>query len=225
MAFFNQSFVLEHLVKKDIVIPIVFPDYLITVSTSDIDIDIPDIIPFVDLFPDHVRIPGTKNKVPELGHAGVLFINGQTGVTKYYEYGRYDKASLGLTRRIRLLDVRIGRDNKPTQGSLSMVLAQISRQAGQNGRIEGAYIEVASGKYASMLQYCTRRVSLNSNPNREPYSLARNSCMHFSKSVVESAGVRLPWIVDPRPSSFISEVQGSFPRLTFVQPSTLFIET
>ncbi len=39
-------------------------------------------------------------KVPDLGHAGVLFIQdrGKTGSTKYYEYGRY-RSNKGETRR------------------------------------------------------------------------------------------------------------------------------
>lgn len=208
----------------DVVIPIAFPDYLISVSTPSVEIEVPDYLPFIDVFPDHVRIPSSKHKVSELGHAGVLFINGRSGTTKYYEYGRYDRAQLGLTRRVPIPDARIGRDQKPTRDSLKTVLARISHKAGQNGRIEGAYIEVADGKYASMLQYARMRVGQNGNPNRPPYTLTGNSCMHFSKKVAEAGGAEIPWIADPRPTSFIAEVQSIHPKLTFVPPATLTID-
>ena len=81
----------------DFVIPIVFPDYLIVVNERPVDIRIPDLIPGRDLFPDFIRVPVTK--LPDLGHAGVLFIKGRSGTTKYYEYGRYDRAALGWVMR------------------------------------------------------------------------------------------------------------------------------
>ena len=209
----------------DVVIPIAFPDYRISVTTPKVEIEVPDLLPFIDVFPDHVRIPSSKYKISELGHAGVLFINGRSRTTKYYEYGRYDKAQLGLTRRIPIPDAKMGSDKKPTRASLTTVLARISQKAGQNGRIEGAYIELAVGKYAAMLQYAKMRVQQNRNPNRRPYSLTGNSCMHFSKQVAEAGGAKMPWIVDPRPNSFIAEVQTIHPKLTFVPPASLTIDT
>jgi len=207
----------------DVVIPIAYPDYRISVSTPKVDFKVPDLLPFVDVFPDHIRIPSSKHKLSELGHAGVLFIDGRMGTTKYYEYGRYDKAQLGLTRRVPIPDVRIGSDKKPTRPSLIQVLARISRKAGQNGRIEGAYIEVADGKYAAMLKYAKKRVGQNRNAKRKPYSLTGNSCMHFSKELAEAGGAKMPWILDPRPNSFIAEVQSVHPKLTFVPPNALKI--
>jgi hypothetical protein len=69
----------------DVVVPLVFPDYKIAVEVQKIKVDV---LPWTDR--DNFTIPAFKEKVSNLGHAGVLFINGQTGVTKYYEYGRYD---------------------------------------------------------------------------------------------------------------------------------------
>lgn len=74
----------------DIAIPIVFPDYLIAVNTPKTRLQIPDLLPGLDILPDDIEIPETKNKFPELGHAGILFINGINGTIKYYEYGRYN---------------------------------------------------------------------------------------------------------------------------------------
>lgn len=201
----------------DIVIPIVFPDYLIGAGkTPKIEVDVPDLLPLFDIFPDQIRIPSKNLKLPELGHAGVLFINGRSGATRYFEYGRYDRAKLGLAHRKDTPPVKIGKDNKPTHDSFKRVLARISKLAGNGGRIEGAYIEVADGKFISMLQYANKRVMQNRMKNRKPYDIATNSCMHFSKEVVESAGVQMPWILDPRPNSFIAEVQSNYPKIKFV---------
>lgn len=82
----------------DCVFPLVFPDYLIAVPRPSFSIDLPDFLPFDDAVEDF--LDDTTTKLPELGHAGVLFIGdrGNMGVTKYYEYGRYG-SSLGETRR------------------------------------------------------------------------------------------------------------------------------
>ena len=58
----------------DFVIPIVFPEYLIVVNERPFEIHLPDLIPGRELFPHFVRVPVTR--LPELGHAGVLFIEG-----------------------------------------------------------------------------------------------------------------------------------------------------
>jgi hypothetical protein len=74
--------------NNDIAIPIVFPDYLITVETPAVKVDVPNVLPRVDVLPDRLKIPASKFKVPYLGHAGILFIQGGSGLTKYFEYGK-----------------------------------------------------------------------------------------------------------------------------------------
>ena len=206
----------------DIVIPIVFPDYLIAVNTPKTRISIPDLIPGFDLFPDEIEVPETKNKFPELGHAGVLFINGSNGTTKYYEYGRYGGA-LGAVRKLSIRDVKMQKDH-PTKASLSYTLSQISAKSGQNGRISGAYIEVAN-QYKSMLAYAQKRQLDNKNLKRKPYDLFYNSCNHFMEGVLEAAGVDTPYMLDPRPTSYIEEIRNDFKDLDYIKSShTLKIE-
>jgi hypothetical protein len=199
---------------KDLVIPIVFPDYLIAVNTPEVKIEVPDYLPWFDVLPENVTVPKTKNKVPELGHAGVLFINGNTGTTKYYEYGRYDPQALGLVRRVIIPDVKIGDDGRPTSDSMKKTLHVISQKAGQSGRIWAVYIEVEN-KYDAMHKYAKERELQNKNPKREPYDLFTNSCVHFTKGVTEAAGVDTPWMLDPRPNSYIGEFRDDFPDLTY----------
>ena len=207
----------------DIVIPIVFPDYLIAVSTPSPRLRVPDLLPGFDIFPDMVRIPATSQRVPELGHAGVMFIDGRSGLTKYYEYGRYDRAELGLTRRVPVPDVRMGFDGHPTKVTLGGSLTKVSIEAGHGGRISGAYIPVP-GKFPAMLAYAQRRIRENGNRNREPYSILKNSCIHFTKAVLEAAAVDTPVMIDPRPNSYIEELRDEFPKLDFVRQHSLRID-
>lgn len=196
-----------HMPNNDVAIPIVFPDYLITVETPPIEVKVPDFLPGIDIFPDRVRIPPTKQRIPHLGHAGILFIDGGSGTTKYYEYGRYDPAARGLVRKHNISNVLIGKNGKPTKKSLETVLAEISVKAGQRGKIQGAYIELPTGAFEKMLDYTSRRMSQNGNPHRAPYELFSNSCLHFMKQTAEAGGAYMPVVIAPQPAGYIIEVR------------------
>ncbi|MCP4295318.1 MAG: hypothetical protein GY786_06905 [Proteobacteria bacterium] len=156
---------------SDLLVPIVFPDYKITLETPAVVVQVPDYLPFVDIFPDEIRVPHTLNKISDLGHAGVLVINGRTGVTKYYEYGRYDPTKLGWVKKIiGLANVKIDLDGNPTEDSFLKVLQIISRRAGKSGRISAAIIKVEK-KYETIVKYAERRMMMNSDPNRENYNI------------------------------------------------------
>lgn len=202
----------------DIAIPIVFPDYKISVTTPPSIIDIPDLIPGFDILPDKVGVPSVQAKVPELGHAGILFFQGATGVTKYYEYGRY--APGGTVRKLTIRNLEMLRDGHPTKVSLTYVLSQISIKAGKGGRIEGAYIQ-ADGKYQAMLNYAQKRYQENINSKRKPYDIFSNSCNHFMQGVLEAAGISLPYMVDPRPNSYIDEIRENYPDLNYSRADNL----
>ena len=90
-------------------------------------------------FPDYL-IETPMGKIGGLGHGAVLLID-KDGKTKYYEYGRYDKAKKGLVRTLEVPSVTMDSDGKPTVASLNVVLGQLSKKAGHGGRIEGAYVE------------------------------------------------------------------------------------
>jgi hypothetical protein len=196
----------------DFVIPIVFPEYLIVVNERPFEIRVPDLIPGRELFPHFVRVPVTR--LPEIGHAGVLFIDGSTGTTKYYEYGRYQTA-LGWVMRRPIPDVEIGSDNLPTVASLKAALHSISQQAGQKGPIQGAFIALPDGSYAAMYAYARKRMLENNDPNRPPYSLITHSCLQFMKQVAEEGGADMPIVLDPRPDGYIQRVREKFPPLDY----------
>ena len=194
----------------DILIPIVFPDYKVTIEFKESEVDI---FPWMKM--DNFKTPSFKSKLSNLGHAGVLFINGRNGTSKYYEYGRYDPPeNLGLVRKARNLpNVRVSSAGIDFS-TLKATLSSISKVSGDSGRIEGAYIEV-NNKYNEMLQHAEHRKAQNATASRKAYDTATNNCMHFVKEISEKAGVPTPWMVDPRPNSYISEFRSSFPDLDF----------
>ena len=190
----------------DVGIPVVFTAFLITVAERPTQVDL---IPFADW--DDFTIP---NRMSNLGHAGVLFLRGRDGMTKYYEYGRYDRANLGLVRRIRIPNVQMARNGRPSRASLANTLRAISTRAGQGGPVSGAYIEVEDG-YQAMLDEAQRRERLNTDDEREPYDILSRSCLHFAVDVIEAAGVDLPWIIDPRPVGYLGRLRSAYPDVEY----------
>lgn len=207
--------------SKDVAVPIVFPDDLIAVNTPPVRVDVPDFLPGV---PDEVTIPATRNRVPYLGHAGILFFNGRTGLTKYFEYGRYDPAARGLVRRQPIPDVRIVPGGRPTGATLRSALSRIALLAGQGSRIVAAYIELDLGAFDRMLARAQTRMGDNARPRRTPYDMFTNSCLHFVKEVADAGGAGMPTVRDPRPSGYIDRVRATFPDLDFRRPTSLAVE-
>ena len=149
------------------------------------------------VFPDYkVDTESFLGKQP-LGHAGVLLIDNETGLTKYYEYGRYATVD-GTKGRVRSSDtdeilklsnvVIDPETGKPTEESLNKVLGEISKISGQGGKIEGAYIE---GDFDLMNDYAQKKLK-ESNPkyeeyneDRKAYSLTGNNCGTFGCDVLK----------------------------------------
>lgn len=145
-----------------------------------------------------------------------MLIDNKTGVTKYYEYGRYDKAEIGEVRQRTISNVVIGKDGKPTAESLNKVMGEISEKAGHGGRIEGAYIE--SDKFKEMNDYAQSKKAENNDPNRKEYSLMSNNCGTFAADVVKQdpeVKKKAPTIIDPGPNSSVKEYQYNFKPVTY----------
>jgi RHS repeat-associated protein len=143
-------------------------------------------------FPDYkARVPvnvlGVKATlhIPS-GHAGILLIDNKTGLTKYYEFGRYDNPiDHGFVRGSKnpLPNVKIGPDGHATDASLMPVLAQLSRDHGDGGRIEAAYIP--SEKFKEMNDYAKKKMAEKRDPKRKEYDLSTNNCATFASDVVQ----------------------------------------
>ncbi len=172
----------------DILIPINFPDFLVGTPSGP---------------------------VPELGHAGILLIRGSDGLTKYYEYGRYDPPqNLGLVRVGSIPNVQMQANGKPTDESLKKVLKAISEKSGGKSNIAAAFIP-ADAKFVAVNQFAENRFKQNSDPERKRYNILTNNCMHFVKDALSAANLTLPSMVDPRPNSYIGELRDSFMDLDY----------
>jgi hypothetical protein len=203
----------------DVVIPLAFPDYLIAIETRQSVVAVPDLLPFIDILPERIVIKEQKAKLPYLGHAGVLFFDGESGRTKYYEYGRYDKAAKGLVRRVSIPDTKPGDTT-----TLASVLNAISQRSGQGGAITGAYIELPDGAFEKMLAFAQRREKENHNPRRKAYDITSYSCLHFAVAVCEAGGASLPPIVDPRPTGHLAMIRLWHRDLNFQPSNALAID-
>ena len=213
----------------DVVVPIVFPDYVVAEVREPVVVDVPDILTDLGLAPDKLRIQ--LRDYISLGHAGVLLIDGSNGVTKYFEFGRYDPKKRGRVRRRVVTNVALGPAGRPTKRSLTRTLSDISHQAGQGGRVQGVYVEKSkkhpSIDYTKLLTYLQekkRQYDGAGSDEAELYRRDTNNCMHFVKRTLEAAGVDTPWLLDPRPVSYIAELTEEFPTIGY-EPKTSTLES
>ena len=151
---------------------------------------------------------------PLTGHAGVLLIDNKTGVTKYYEYGRYDDDRYGIVNHYAVPDVVLGDDGRPTAESLNKVVSFIGDRSGtkkEKGKeyvAQGAYFR--SDKFKEMNEYAQSRLAENSDANREAYSTWSNNCGDFACQTLkqdESIKKKSPLIEAPDPYSLIGQYQ------------------
>ncbi|MGP0170264.1 hypothetical protein ACSVIJ_00125 [Pseudomonas sp. NCHU5208] len=184
--------------QEDFVIPVVFPDYLIHIDGYE-----------AEIFGRKITIPAQK--APYLGHAGVLIVNGKTGLTKYYEYGRYGPN--GKTRSGRIPDVAL-KGGMITESSLKKTLRVVSANHGQSGRIAGV---VLRGQiFDQALAWLKAKEAENADPERQPYDLGNHNCMTFVADLVDHIGLdspfRPPVVI---PSAYMKQFQFSNPDLEY----------
>ncbi|TQQ57681.1 hypothetical protein [Vibrio cholerae] len=182
--------------NDDFLIPVVFPDYLISVADEQ----------SFELWGVKIKTPAVK--APYLGHAGVILINGETGVTRYYEYGRYKnpKSDIpGNVRKVGVSNVTI-KSGLITESSLLKVLKEVSLRSGQEGRISGV---VLRGKFFSEADSWLRgKMDLNNSPDKIPYDLDSHNCMTFVIDLADAMGLDPAWkppVVVP--SAYIEQFQ------------------
>jgi hypothetical protein len=106
-------------------------------------------------------------------------------------------------------------NGKPTHDSLKKLLAMISLVYGQGGAVSAAYIELPKGSFKKMLDYAQKRERQNADPNRTPYALLSNSCLHFMKEVAQAGGASMPPEVIPTPKLYMTEIRLIHPSLDY----------
>lgn len=132
-----------------------------------------------------------------VGHAGVLLIS-PSGVTKYFEFGRYDPQKNGVIRAISPIpNVQIDADGKASAASLSEVLKVLSHSSGKDGRIRAAYFV--------RMNYDEMVATANQAPG--VYDVASNNCGHFVERVILAGHPQIdkPLVVNFVPNNFVDE--------------------
>jgi RHS repeat-associated protein len=127
-----------------------------------------------NLYP--IAIGGVK--IP-LAHYAVIAVS-KTGVTKYYEYGRY--VPKGEVRaRGPIPNLTMGKDGKPTKESLDKLYGFVAAQYGKGTSISPTYHDDAD--FDKVVKFAEDRMK---DKNREDYNIATNSCRTFCKDAVKA---------------------------------------
>lgn len=149
-------------------------------------------------------------------HARKVSVHTYKSVSFISASGRYKTTdgTVGRVRKVKVSNVTIGKDGKPTINSLNKVLGELSKKAGQGGRIDGAYI--ISDEFEKMNDYANSKF-MESNPsdgntaynkNRKPYSILRHNCGTFAADVInQDESVDAPCIINPTPVNIVDEYQ------------------
>ena len=156
-------------------------------------------------FPDY-RISFGGTTWSNLGHAGALLINPANGVTRYYDFGRYG-GTTGIVRNLPLSSNVVMSGGVPTTASLAQVLTEVSKLAGNGGRIDGAYFSGAN--FSAMNSYAQGLVGKTVGNGGYGEWSPLCSCNTFQRDILREGGVDTPSMVDPRPNSYIKELQGA----------------
>ena len=182
----------------DFIFPIVYPDYQVYIPEK------------YRLSVLNYELIGSKEK---LGHAGVLIINGQDGVSKYYEFGRYDKEERGIVRNVKIQNAII-KDYKITESSLSNILDELSKTAGQNGRIESAVF--IGDYYKKAYNWLTNDNNPYRRNDRDEYNILNFNCMKFVLDLLDHLEIPINWPgLFVKPDQEIAELQDDYIDLRY----------
>lgn len=119
-----------------------------------------------------------------LGHAGILLIQGGTGLTKYYEYGRYRRDSqgkpIGVVNHYAIPNVTLNDDGWPTVLSLHKVVKKITKKSGKDTYFHGNFSHKCGG--------FDKAVDYAETYNNPDYNIISRSCMIFAHSTNAEGG-------------------------------------
>ena len=169
-------------------------------------------IPIV--WPDYRIVTPSGPAIGGLGHAGVVIVNGSTGATNYFEYGRYDRDADGnpigavQTRSV----PNVVMVNGSIDGaSLQNLVVNLNASAGHGSAAMGTVLPLSSGGYSAALAYAQQAQS-DPNGTLGNYSWVNdNHCYSFAKAVAAAGGSWVDWFdgfgpFDNVPSSAIIEL-------------------
>jgi len=129
-----------------------------------------------------ITIPHTNGMQAPLGHAALVAVDPKTGLTRYYEYGRYDGDENGKVKRRTIPNLKIGKDGKITEESLESLYEHLSEKLGKGYSVWATYHKNAD--YNKLIAYVEWFMN---NPHRPPYSVPTNTCYTFVDRALEYA--------------------------------------
>ena len=92
-----------------------------------------------------------------LGHAGIIVVDGDTGFTRYFEYGRYDTDAegnpIGEVRTRSVSNLSIDSEGIIDRASLENMINNISNAAGQGTVAQGSIISLSDGGFESAVAF------------------------------------------------------------------------
>lgn len=103
-----------------------------------------------------------------------------TGATKYFEYGRYDKADFGLVRNRKVPDLVI-KNGGPTPESLDNLYRTISERYGESRNVTARYYPDAH--YQKVIDFALQRMH---DKKRAPYNFWYNNCKTFAQGAIDA---------------------------------------
>lgn len=131
-----------------------------------------------------------------VGHAGVLLIKSD-GLTKYYEFGRYDPEKNGLVRNISIPNASIDSNGKPTKSSLKPILSGLSTKAGKGTRIRAALF----------INMDFEKMRTQATASQPKYDIISFNCGQYAESVILQGNPKVdkPLIINPVPNNIVDE--------------------
>jgi len=134
--------------------------------------------------------------VEYLGHAGVVLVDGATGHTRYFEYGRYESDSngnpIGVVRSRPVPNLSF--DSGKIDGtSLQNMITSLNGSAGAGTPATGTILSLGDGGYDDALAYALQAQNDELGTLGE-YSWANdNHCYSFAKAVAAEGGSWVDW--------------------------------
>ncbi|MCP4686182.1 MAG: RHS repeat-associated core domain-containing protein [bacterium] len=143
---------------------------------------------------------GTQVGRLPLGHSGITI--SKNGLTRYYEYGRYEPGG-AVRYRGPFSNFELGANGLPTKASLKKYLSQLTSVVGQNRPVESAYF--INDQPDAMLDFLQER---REDPSKQgAYDRFSNNCATFTEDVLEAGDESLDVSFINTPNNVMQELQ------------------
>ena len=135
---------------------------------------------------------GSGNAKASLGHGMAIAVHEDTGKTRGSDYGRYDKDSKGIARRVKVPNFKMATPGKPTQQELDDYARSLDKMYGHSGgRTTVHYVR---GANADEMEEMMKSAETN---NREKgyyvnsdYRILDHNCGTYAADMIKKS---MPW--------------------------------